>query len=503
VIEGLTNAFLQLLVWPVPLFIVLGIALGLLFGILPGVGGTTALALLLPITFGMDADLALIFLMTAYSVAGFGGMITSILLNVPGDAPNAATTLDGYPMAKEGRAPEAIGAATVASVVGGIIGIAFLIAVTPIARTLILSFSYPEFFMIAIAGLAGIAAFTRGQTHKGLIAAGIGLLISFIGLDPVTGSPRFDFGQLYLWDGIDIVPALVGLFAGAEMVYLYGKGTPIAERADVSTTSTSTFLQGAKANLRHWSLVLRSSIIGIIVGVIPGIGGTVASFFAYGQAAQTSKTPERFGKGAVEGVIASESANDADKGGALLPTMAFGIPGGVGMAILLGALLLHGVPAGPNLLRDHIDIVYVLIVAAVVPRTIAGFIVWAIGARALWFTSIRSNLLVPLIITIALVGIYAVRSQILDVLVAIVFGYLGYSMSKYGFSRVALIIGLVLGPLIEASYQQTISAYGGVSAFFTRPISLAFFILTVASLVIPPILARRRRGSGPASSVGS
>jgi putative tricarboxylic transport membrane protein len=496
-IEGLLDALAQLFVWPAPLLIALGMGLGLLFGILPGIGGTTALALLIPVSFGMETEPALIFLMTAYTVSGFGGMLTSILLNVPGEAPNAATTFDGYPMAQQGRAPEAIGAATVASIAGSIIGIAFLIALIPVAREVVLSFSYPEFFMIAIAGLTGIAVLTQGRTFKGLIAAGIGLLISFIGLDPVTGGPRFTFGELYLWDGIDIVPALVGLFAGAEMVQLYGKGSTIAERADVGTTSK--FLDGAKATLRHWTVVVRSSIVGIVVGVVPGIGGTTASFFAYSQAAQTSKDPERFGKGAVEGVIASEAANDADRGGALLPTLAFGIPGGTGMALLLGALLLHGVPAGPGLIKDHIDIVYLLIVAALVPRLIAGLVVWAIGARALWFTTVRSSLLVPLIVTIALVGTYAVRSEIRDVLVAIVFGYLGYGMSKHDFSRVALIIGLVLGPLIEGSYHQTVQAFGGASAFVTRPISLAFLLLTIAALAGPPLLARSRRGAPAAT----
>jgi len=459
-------------------------ALGLLFGILPGVGGTTALALLLPITFGMDADLALIFLMTAYSVAGFGGMITSILLNVPGDAPNAATTLDGYPMAKEGRAPEAIGAATVASVVGGIIGIAFLIAVTPIARTLILSFSYPEFFMIAIAGLAGIAAFTRGQTHKGLIAAGIGLLISFIGLDPVTGSPRFAFGQLYLWDGIDIVPALVGLFAGAEMVYLYGKDTPIAERDDVSTTSTSTFMQGAKANLRHWSLVLRSSIIGIIVGVIPGIGGTVASFFAYGQAAQTSKTPEKFGKGSEEGVAAPETANNTVASTTLIPLLSFGIPSSNSTAVLLGGLLMHGLLPGPRLFEQNpqvIDSLYVGSLIAIIAQIGVGIVILP---ACIWLVNRPRPYQAGFIFALILSGIYTLNNSPFDLGIALALALVGYLMRIAQFPFLPMILGVVLGHMVESSYRRSLVLSGGDHMIFLEdPIAVGLLIASAAFAV--------------------
>ena len=493
-INGLAEALLNLSHWQILLLVVVAVLFGMLMGILPGLGGSVTLALLIPVSYGMKPEVAITFLIAAYSVVGFGGMITSIVVNTPGAPENAATTFDGYALARQGRAPEAIGAATAASVLGGMLGALVLILLVPLARKLILAFSYPEFFMMAVFGLSVIAVVTRGQTYKGLIAAGVGFMLAFIGLDPVTGSPRFTFGQLYFWEGIDIVPVIIGLFAGAEVIALYGAGTTIARRADVEGRGGSTFLQGIRSGVRHWLLIIRGSIIGVVVGIVPGVGGTVASFLSYGQAMQTSRTPERFGKGSIEGVVAAESANDAKEGGALLPTVAFGIPGSTGMAIVLGALILHGVPAGPTLMREHVSIIYALIVAMIVSKLIAPFVVWAISSRAIWFTRIRPELVAPVIVVVALTGAYALQQEVLDVVMVLVFGYVGYQMNKHNYSRVALIIALVLGGLVEDSYHQTVAAFGGISGFVTRPISAVLLALTVASLLAPSLLALRRRG---------
>jgi putative tricarboxylic transport membrane protein len=499
-IEGLISATGDLLVWPGPVVMLIGILCGLLVGVLPGVGGAGATALLLPVTYAMEPVHAVGFLMAVGVSSGLGGQITSILVNIPGDPPNAATTLDGYPMTRQGRAAEALGAATAGSVVGAVLGTVFLLAILPITRELVLAFSYPEFFMIAMSGLVMIASLTRGNTFKGLIAAGIGLLVAFIGLDPINGNPRFAFGQLYLWDGIEIAPALVGLFAGAEMLALYstrGEATIVSAEGG---ERPSRQWDGIVATGRAWRTVLVSSVIGFVVGIIPGIGGTVASFLSYGRAARMSKHPEQFGKGAVEGVIASETANDADKGGALLPTIAFGIPGGTLMAILLVGLLLHGVPVGPQLLREgNLSIVYVLVVASLLPRLIAAAIVLAIGTRAVSITRLPGRLLAPVITVIAIVGVYAVRNEILDVVVALVFSYVGYSMERHGFSRVALIIALVLGTLIEQSFHQTLATFGP-TGFVTRPIALGLLVVLVLTLVGGPLVRLLRRGRGRAGA---
>jgi putative tricarboxylic transport membrane protein len=490
-IDGLSYALGVLFAWPNPLWMVAGVLFGMLIGFLPGMAGSVALALLIPISFTMEPEQAVLFLIAAYSPAGFGGMLTSILVNTPGSPENAATTFDGYPMAKQGRAPAAIGAATAASVLGGLFGTFVLLALIPPAQAFVLAFSYPEFLMMAVVGLTVIAVVTDRNTFKGLAAAGLGFLLAFIGLEPITGSPRFTFGSFYLWDGINIVPVLVGLFAGAEVLALFGKGTSVsggrvAGDGDLVRKGTReepvTFWEGVAATFRHKFLVVRASLIGTIIGVIPGVGGAVSGFLAYSHAKQSSKTPERFGKGAIEGVISAESANDAKEGGSLLPTVAFGIPGTIGMAILLGALIMQGIPAGPTLMIEHIDLVYVLVVGMVVSKFVAPVIVFLVSQHAAKLTALRPGLFTPLIAVAALVGSYTIGLDILDVVVALVFGYIGYAMRRYGFSRVALIIALVLGDLVERSYYQMVATFGSPAPIVTRPIS--GFLAGVAVLVL-------------------
>lgn len=472
--------------WPSPLYLLVGAVVGLFVGVLPGLGGGGSMALLIPFTFAMEPSHGIAFLMAVGATSGIGGQVTSILVSVPGDPPNAATTIDGYAMTKQGKAAEAMGAATFGSVFGAVIGMGLMLAVLPFARELVLAFSYPEFFMLALTGLVLISRLTGDSVHKGLIAAGAGLLIAFVGLDPVNGNPRFTFGTLYLWDGIDIVPVLIGLFAGAELLALF------SFRADQSLAVTpegedrSRVIDGFWATVRHWKLVITSSLIGFGAGMVPGISGTLASFVAYGQAARSSKHPEKFGKGAVEGVIAPETANDADKGGGLLPTLAFGIPGGVIMAVLLSGLLVHGVPAGPNLLRGDLHIVYVLVVAAFLPRIVAAGIVLLLGMKATVLTRIRGDILAPAIAVVALMGVYALRNEPIDVVLTLIFCYVGYAMEKFGFSRLTFIIALVLGGLFESSYHQTMTTFGA-SGFVTRPFALILLAVAVLTLVGPTL----------------
>jgi hypothetical protein len=322
-------------------------------------------------------------------------------------------------------------------------------------------------------------------------------------LDPIIGSPRFTFGEIYLWDGVGIVPVLIGLFAGAEIVSLFGRGTTVAASASRGPAAQAapetrghgepvTLWQGVASAVRSWALIVRTSVIGVVVGVIPGVGGAVSGFLAYAHAKQTSRTPEKFGKGAVEGVIAAEAANDAKEGGSLLPTVAFGIPGTVGMAILLGALIMHGVPAGPTLMLQHADLVYVLVIGMTASKFIAPLVVWLLAGHATRLTALRPGLFTPLIAVTALVGAYTVQLQILDVLTTLVFGYVGYAMRRYGFSRVALIIALVLGDLVERSYYQTVRAFDSPWAILSRPISAVLVVLSVLVLVYAAVQAVRR-----------
>ncbi len=492
-IDGLVAAFWDLMTWPSPLYLLLGAVIGLFVGILPGLGGGGSMALLIPFTFAMEPSHGIAFLMAVGASSGIGGQVTSILMSIPGDPPNAVTTIDGYAMTKKGRAKEALSAATFGSLFGALIGMVLMLAVLPFARELVMAFSYPEFFMVALLGLIMISKLTGDSVHKGLIAAGFGLMVAFIGLDPIVGNQRFTFGTFYFWDGVDIVPPLIGLFAGAELLALYsarGSKSMAEHLAD-----ESTIFGGLRATLRNWSLVIKSSLIGFGAGLLPGISGTLASFLAYGQAARSSKNKAEFGKGAIEGVIAPETANDADKGGGLIPTLAFGIPGGVIMAVLLSGLILHGVPAGPNLLRGDLHIVYVIVIAAFLPRLIAGAIVLLLGSKSAWLTKARGDVLAPSIVVITLLAVYALRNEPWDVLLTLFFAYVGYAMSKYGFSRVTFILGLVLGGLFEKTFHQTMGTFGP-SGFVSRPISASILALGVLILVAPPIVkfvkSRRR-----------
>jgi putative tricarboxylic transport membrane protein len=490
VIDHLLAAFDVLLTWPHPLYVVGGVLFGMLIGFLPGMAGSVALALLIPLSFQMEPEVAVLFLISAYSPAGFGGMLTSILVNTPGAPENAATTFDGYPLAKQGRAGAAIGAATAASVLGGLFGALVLVALIPVAQRFVLSFSYPEFLMMAVFGLTTIAVVTDRNSFKGLIAAGLGFMLAFVGLDPIVGAERFTFGSFYLTDGVPTVPVLIGLFAGAEVLALFGRNATVAANAvDINGAAVArdvagpvSFWQGVAETFRHKWLVVRCSFIGTVVGVVPGVGGAVSGFVAYSHARQTSRHPELFGKGAIDGVIAAESANDAKEGGSFLPTIAFGIPGTVGMAVLLGALILQGVPAGPTLLIDHVEIVYVLVLGMVVAKLLAPIVVWLVAKQSTKLTRVRPGVFTPLIVVAALVGTYTVGLQIRDVAAAVVFGYIGYAMRRYGFSRVALIIAFVLGELVERSYYQTLGAFGDATVVFRRPISGLLLALTVLVL---------------------
>jgi putative tricarboxylic transport membrane protein len=505
-IDGLADAVAALLQWPNPPLIIAGILFGMLIGFLPGMAGSVALALLIPVSFTMETESAILFLVAAYSPAGFGGMLTSILVNTPGNPENAATTFDGYPLTKQGRAGAAIGAATAASVIGGLIGTVVLLALLPPAQEMILALSFPEFFMMAVLGLTVIAIVADGRPAKGLIAAGLGLLISFIGLDPISGRARFTFDSNYFWDGVDVVPVLLGLFAGAEVLALFGRakaisgiGTPgAANQTMKKLDGPVTFWQGVWVTFRYKFLLLRASILGVIIGIVPGTGGAVAGFMAYAHAKQSSRHPELFGKGAIDGVIAAESANDAKEGGSLLPTVAFGIPGTVGMAVLLGALMVHGVPTGPSLMATHSYVVYLIIIAMVASKFIAPVVVWLISKRVNWLTSIPPGVFTPLITVAAVVGAYSTRTHMADVLLAMFFGYVGYAMKRYGFSRIALIIALVLGGLVERSYYQTVRSFGDASALLSRPISLTLAVLSV--LIIAHAVFRAFRPKRKAAS---
>ncbi len=475
--------------WNLMLIMVGSVMFGLIIGILPGLGGTIAIVLLIPLTFGMNPEASIVLLLAAYGASNFGGSLTSILINTPGDAVNAATTFDGYPLAKQGKAGMAITAAMVVSALGGLVGLVMLDLMIPIARKLILAFSYPDFFMLAVFGLTVIATITRGNTFRGVISALFGLLLAYVGTDPIVGGERFTFGSDYLWDGIDLVSVIIGLFAVGEAYTLSRQHASIA--SDIKVESGISW-EGLKAVAQNAWLFLRSCLLGFALGMVPGVGGVVASFMAYGTAVQMSKTPERFGKGAIEGVIAVESANDAKEGGNLLPTLVFGIPGNSAMAVLIGGLIMHGLSPGPEMLTKNIDTTEFLIAAAVVGKFVAMALGLLFGTRLIFLTKIRGSLMAPGIVAFGLVAAYGSGGKLGDVIVAALFGFIGIFMQKYGYSRIALIIALVLGSLLESSYHQSMTTFG-VSGFFSRPIALTLLSVAACSLIWPFVRKKIRR----------
>lgn len=477
------------------LFLLAGVLVGFFFGALPGIGGMITLSLLLPMTFGMDSSIALIFLIAAYGACTFGGALPAILLNVPGTSQNITTCFDGYPLARQGRAGYAIGAAMTASSLGGAFGLLVLGLLLPVARQVILAFSYPEFFLMVIVGICVIALVSQENLFKGLVAGGLGILLSLYGYSPITGEARFTFSTLYLLDGISFMPAMTGLFAITEMIRLSLEGGAIAQTRTPGALGKDLIL-GVLAVFRHFKVLLLSSAIGTIIGMVPGIGGTTASFIAYGQAAQFSKNRECFGKGAIEGVIASEAANDSKEGGALLPTLVFGIPGSAAMTVLMAALLFHNITPGRAMLNENLGETALLLAGNLYGHILAGIIAIIFARQLALITHIPTQFICPVVTVFSLVGIFAIRHNIWDVLLTIIFGLFGYLMHKYHYPRIPLVIALILGRRLEMTYHQTMLRFGPLG-FVTRPISLILLLIIILTLLLPLIQQKNaKRGLG-------
>jgi putative tricarboxylic transport membrane protein len=491
-VDVVLQAFLGVLTSGSVMFVFIGVLLGLCFGMIPGLGGTTALALLIPITFSMESLDAMYLAGGVMGATSFGGSITAILLNTPGTAPNAATTFDGYPMAQQGRAGQAIGASATASAMGGLLGLFTLILFIPLAKEIVLLFGPVEFLLLTVLGLVAIAVSSRGKLLRGLIAGGFGLMFAFVGVDTISGATRFTLDTDYLWDGIPLVPTLTGLFAISQMIELALKGGSVVS-SNTTIASISGIWQGAAAVFKHWTVMVRGSVIGTIIGAIPGLGGTVASFIAYTSTVQSSRDPSSFGKGNIVGVIAPESANNAKDGGSLVPTVAFGIPGSAETAVFLGILVLHGIEPGPSLLLQNEREIYGLIVALTLSAVGASVIGLLTARWLVRITFVNVNILVPLVVTISLTGVYVLQGKPGDVLLALIMGIFGYLMIRFDYPRLTLVIALVLGETAERSFHQSllISDNNLVGLIMERPQAIILVLATLLTLLLP---ALRKRG---------
>lgn len=496
VVDALIAA-LQTILTPNNLFLLLaGTAIGLLIGVIPGMGGTITLALLIPLTYGMDATAAFVLLAAANGGVSQGGAISSILLNTPGSAPNAATLLDGHPMARSGEGGRAISASSVASAMGAILGIAILAFSIPILIEVVLLFGPPEIFWLGIWGIAALAFVVGDDITSGLIAGGLGMLLAMHGQQPITAGYRWTFGTTYLQNGVDVVAAVIGLFAISEMISLVSKGRTIAE--EDSYDASSGRLQGITDVFVHKWLFLRSSLIGLFVGIIPGIGGVTANYVAYMQAVMTSKDNETYGEGDVRGVIASEASNDAKEGGAYIPTLGFGVPGSASMAVLFGAFVLHGIQPGPMLLQDHLDIVTIIIVTALLSNILSSGMAITLSNKLTVVTRLDVRVLAPMIIGISFIAAFALNNDIFDVFTALAFGVFGYLMIQINMPRIPLIIGMILAPIVEKNFFRSMQVSDWNPAIFVgSPITLALIALVVLTMLGPVV---QRHVSMPALS---
>lgn len=475
---------------PVLLFMMIGVVAGTIVGIIPGLGGLFLLALLLPFTYGMDAFAAFGLLLAAAAVTGTSNTVTAVLFGVPGTAGGVAVVFDGHPMAKKGRANEAMAASFMSSSLAAIFGVVLISLMLPILRPVVLWFGPPEFFMLVLAAVVLMAFATQGDHLKALLSGGLGLMVSFVGLEGSTGTTRYTFDLIYLWDGLKIVPVIIGLFAITEMLLLLRNGSQVSTSVALDTREEGGTRRGMRAALRHWRTLIQSSFIGVWVGLLPGVGGETSQFISYTQAQRTSKRGKYFGTGEVEGVIAADASTNSKDAGDLITTLMFGIPGSAQMALLLAAFLIFGLEPGPLMLGADLDMTWFMLLVLVFSHIAATLLCLTMSKTFARLASIKPAYLVGAILVIALFGTYTTSNNIGDIWVAIIAGVLGYFMSKTGLSRSTFIIGLVLGPLLEHNLTLTEQIHGW--SFLARPIVL-ILLLSIVLVVCWPTITKFRR----------
>lgn len=470
----------------------IGTFAGIIIGALPGLGPTTGLALLIPLTFGMDATKALLLAAGIYQGAMYGGSITSVLLGIPGTPTNTATCFDGFPMSKNGHSKEALGASLTASSIGGFFSCLVLMFLTPLMSKIVLYFGAPEQFMMAMVGLGIIAASSHESLTKGIIAGFLGLTLATIGTDAITGFDRFTFNITYLDDGVQFMTIAVGIFGLSQAIALAEEARSISG----DTKLKGSMLTGVKSCFTYWHVTMRGTIFGILLGITPGAGGSAAAMLAYSTTQASEPDRDTFGKGNIKGVIAAESANNATIGSAIIPTLAFGIPGSPTAAVLMGLLMIHNIIPGPRLFLDAGPTLYTFFWGLLWTC----FAIFLIGLPLLRFfakvTIVPYQILVPAIAILCAVGAFSIRGFMFDVFLTIAFGVLGYYLKKAKYPMVCFVLGLILGPTAESNLARSLIIHGNLSFIWTRPITLALALLLVFVVVFPyvkPLLWKKQK----------
>lgn len=468
------------------LMLICGVVMGLAIGILPGLGGIVGMTILLPVIYGMDPHSAFGLLIGMVAVIPTSDTFPSVMMGIPGSSASQATIMDGYPLAKKGEAARALGAAFTASLIGGLFGALVLTVIIPVARPIVLAFGSPELFMLALLGMSMVGVLSGNKPVKGILAAGIGLMVGTLGDAPAVPEYRYTFGIDYLMDGIPLVVVGLGLFAFPEIVDLLIKGRAISEVASLG----KGWLDGVKDTLRHKFIVLRCSVIGVIVGFLPGLGGSVVDWIAYGHVIQTSRDREKFGRGDIRGVIAPESANNAKEGGGLIPTFLFGIPGSGSMAVFLGGLLILGIQPGPSMVTEHADLLYTAIWSLALANVFGAILSIALSKPITRLTIIPFSYLAPFMVLIITFACYQATRSWGDLLALLFMGILGWFMKQYGWPRPAALIGYVLSDNLETYLFISVQRYG--FEWLTRTGVIVLAAIIIASLAMGVFYHSRR-----------
>jgi putative tricarboxylic transport membrane protein len=491
IIAGLSQGF-SVALQPINLlYCFIGVFIGTLVGVLPGIGPVSAMSLLLPVTLSGTPESGIIMMAGIYYGSMYGGSTTSVLVNIPGEAASVVTCIDGHAMAKQGRAGPALGIAALGSFAAGTFALVALMLVAPSLARVAIAFGPPEYFSLMVLGLTVLSFLSQGAMAKSLLMAAIGVILGLIGIDQITAQPRLTFGRLELLDGVGLVPIVMGLFGVAEILSNLEQ--------ELKREVIKARIGGLWPSLQDWTAskwaIVRGTLLGFFLGILPGGGAVIASFASYAIEKKVSKTPERFGHGAIEGVAGPEAANNAAAGGAFIPLMTLGIPPNVVMALLLGAFIVHGLQPGPLLMTQRPDLFWGIVASMYIGNVM--LLVLNMPLIGMWVQVLKLpyRILFPLILMFCIVGVFASGNAVFDVFVMVVFGVLGYLMRKFGYEPAPLVLAFVLGPMLENNLRKSlILSHGDFQIFVTRPISAACLLLAVAALVAPllPALARRR-----------
>ncbi|WP_029088397.1 tripartite tricarboxylate transporter permease [Brevibacterium album] len=501
IFEGIATGF-DVALSPVNLlYVTVGVLLGTVFGLLPGIGPTAAVALLLPLTFTLDAATAVIMLAGIYYGSMYGGRIPAILMRLPGDASSVITTLDGYPLTQQGRAGSALGITAIGSFLGGTVAIIGLTVFAPLLASGARIFAAPELFLLMLFGLMMIVLIGSGSVVKSLIMAVAGFVIAAVGMDPIDGTERLTFGSLELSAGIGIVPLAIGLFGIGEVL------NTIASRnsGDVQLAKVSNVMPTWADWLTSRAAIARASVIGFVLGILPGGGGTVSSVLAYGAEKRFSRNPEKFGRGAIDGLAATETADNASSNSAFIPLLTLGVPPNPVLALIFGALLLQNITPGPQLVDQNPDVFYGVIASMYIGNVILLILNLPLIRVFVTILKIPLNMLGPTVVLIAICGVYSVSNSMFDVMLMLFFGLMGFLLRRFDFNLAPLVLGFILGPMLEVQWRRTmIMSQGSFDIFVERGAALAVLaalVLTLLWIVVSAIVKRRRNDTARSAAV--